>query len=115
MEAKNHKPVQVSCHLYQLGTPAFPAYLSMGEEGMIIEGGTGATFPMMVSQIKSLGIDIERIKRIVLTHTHPDHIGAVPHFQRACCDAAQSCCSRHCPHGVTSTLAGTSGSNNTPP
>ena len=83
MEAKNHKPVQVSSHLFQLGTPAFPAYLSMGEEGMIIEGGTGATFPMMVHQIKSLGIDIEKIRYIVLTHTHPDHIGAVPHFQHA--------------------------------
>jgi glyoxylase-like metal-dependent hydrolase (beta-lactamase superfamily II) len=83
MNATNHKPVQVSSHLFQLGTPAFPAYLSMGEEGMIIEGGTGPTFLIMVDQIKSLGIDSERIKYIVLTHTHPDHIGAVPHFQRA--------------------------------
>jgi glyoxylase-like metal-dependent hydrolase (beta-lactamase superfamily II) len=37
----------------------------------------------MVNQVKSLGIDPQRIKYIVLTHTHPDHIGAVPHFQRA--------------------------------
>ncbi len=81
MESNNHKPISISCHLFQLGTPAFPVYLSMGEEGMIIEGGTGATFPMMVNQIKSLGIDIEKIRYIVLTHTHPDHIGAVPHFQ----------------------------------
>ena len=82
MNAKNHKPLEVTSHLFQLGTPAFPAYLSMGEEGMIIEGGTGPTFLIMVDQIKSLGIDLRKIKYIVLTHTHPDHIGAVPHFQR---------------------------------
>lgn len=83
MNAKNHKPIEITSHLFQLGTPAFPAYLSMGEEGMIIEGGTGPTFLIMVDQIKSLGIDRKKIKYIVLTHTHPDHIGAVPHFQRA--------------------------------
>ena len=83
MNAKNHKPIEVTSHLFQLGTPAFPAYLSMGEEGMIIEGGTGPTFLIMVDQIKSLGMDLKKIKYIVLTHTHPDHIGAVPHFQRA--------------------------------
>lgn len=83
LSAKNHRPIEVTSHLFQLGTPALPAYLSMGEEGMIIEGGTGSTFPIMIHQIRSLGIDFERIKYILLTHTHPDHIGAVPHFQRA--------------------------------
>jgi glyoxylase-like metal-dependent hydrolase (beta-lactamase superfamily II) len=83
MDTKNHKPIEVTSHLFQLGTPAFPTYLSLGEEGMIIEGGTGSTFLIMVDQIKRLGIDFERIKYIILTHTHPDHIGAVPHFQRA--------------------------------
>jgi glyoxylase-like metal-dependent hydrolase (beta-lactamase superfamily II) len=83
MNAKKHEPIEITAHFFQLGTPAFPAYLSMGEEGMIIEGGTGPTFTIMVDQIESLGIDPKNIKYIVLTHTHPDHIGAVPHFQRA--------------------------------
>jgi 2-aminobenzoylacetyl-CoA thioesterase len=83
VSGKNHKPVEITPHLFQLGTPAFPAYLSLREEGMIIEGGTGATFQIMVQQIRALGIDFERIQYILLTHTHPDHIGAVRHFQRA--------------------------------
>jgi hypothetical protein len=36
-----HKPIVITPNFYQLGTPSFPAYLSMGEVGMIIEGGTG--------------------------------------------------------------------------
>ena len=82
MNAKEHEPIKLTTHFFRLGTPDFPAYLSIGEEGMIIEGGTGPTYPIMVDQIASLGIDPQDIKYIVLTHTHPDHIGAVPHFQR---------------------------------
>jgi glyoxylase-like metal-dependent hydrolase (beta-lactamase superfamily II) len=83
MHAQKHEPIEITAHFFQLGTPAFPAYLSMGEQGMIIEGGTGPTYTIMVDQIESLGIDPQYIKYIVLTHTHPDHIGAVPHLQRA--------------------------------
>jgi glyoxylase-like metal-dependent hydrolase (beta-lactamase superfamily II) len=82
MKTKKHEPIEITSHFFQLGTPAFPAYLSMGTEGMIIEGGTGPTFTIMIDQIEALGIDPRDIKYIALTHTHPDHIGAVPHFQR---------------------------------
>lgn len=81
MNEKKHQPVTVTPHFYQLGTPAFPVYLSMGEEGMLIEGGTGPTFNIIVKQIETLGIDPQRIKYIVLTHTHADHIGSVPHLK----------------------------------
>lgn len=81
MTEKIYKPITITPNFYQLGTPSFPAYLSMGEEGMIIEGGTGATFNIMVKQIDALGIDPKRIKYIALTHTHADHIGAVPHIK----------------------------------
>jgi glyoxylase-like metal-dependent hydrolase (beta-lactamase superfamily II) len=53
----------------------------MGDEGMIIEGGTGPTADIILSQIEFLGIDPARIKYIVLTHTHADHIGAVPRLR----------------------------------
>ena len=49
---------------------------------MLIEGGTGATFTIIIEQIEELGIEPERIKYLVLTHTHPDHIGAMPHLKR---------------------------------
>ena len=77
-----HKPIVITPHLFQLGTPSFPAYLSMGEVGMIIEGGTGPTFGIIVNQIEALGIDPKKISYVVLTHSHADHIGGVPHLKR---------------------------------
>jgi glyoxylase-like metal-dependent hydrolase (beta-lactamase superfamily II) len=48
---------------------------------MLIEGGTGGTFGIIVGQIEALGIDPRRIKYIALTHTHADHVGAVPRLK----------------------------------
>ena len=82
MSKKRHAPVSITRSFYQLGTPSFPVYLSLGDNAMLIEGGTGATFAIIIEQIKELGIEPKRIKYIALTHTHPDHIGAVPHLKR---------------------------------
>ena len=75
------KPISITPNFYQLGTPFFPVYLSVGDEAMIIEGGTGGTFNIIVNQIDSLGIDPQRIKYIALTHTHADHVGALPRLK----------------------------------
>jgi len=75
------RPIEVTRNFYQLGTPFFPVYLSVGDDAMIIEGGTGATYNIIVDQINALGIDPRRIKYIALTHTHADHVGAVPRLK----------------------------------
>ncbi len=82
MTKKMHEPITITPHFYQLGTPSFPAYLSLGEQGMIIEGGTGPTTNIITEQIETLGIDPRRVTRIALTHAHADHIGAVPHLKQ---------------------------------
>ncbi len=82
MHLMKHPPIALTPDFFHLGTPAFPAFLSMGDFGMLIEGGTGPTFPIIVEQIRSLGISPERIRYIALTHTHADHIGGIPHFKR---------------------------------
>ena len=81
MQASAVKPIKLSDHLYQLGTKRFPVYLSLGEQGMIIEGGTCGTAELIAAQVAELGIDPERISYLALTHTHADHIGAVPRLR----------------------------------
>lgn len=75
------QPFSITPHLFQLGLPSFPVYLSMGEKGMLIEGGTGATTDIIVKQIQDLGIEPSRIKYLALTHTHNDHVGALPRLR----------------------------------
>jgi hypothetical protein len=62
MSEKEYEILTVAPNFYQLGTPSYPAYLTMGDSGRIIEGGTGATFPILVKQIEELGIEPERIE-----------------------------------------------------
>ena len=81
MAVKNYQPISITPNFYQIGTREFPAYLSMGQEGMVIEGGTGPTTKIMIRQIEELDIDQKRITYIALTHTHPDHIGALPYLK----------------------------------
>jgi len=82
MSERRYEIFTITPNFYQLGTPSYPAYLLMGDSGVIIEGGTGVTFPIIVDQVREIGIEPERIKYLVLTHTHPDHIGAVPHLKK---------------------------------
>lgn len=82
MNENIHAPITITPHLFQLGVPSFPVYLSVGEEAMLIEGGTGPTFDIIVKQIEMLGIDPAKITRIALTHTHADHVGAVPRLRQ---------------------------------
>lgn len=82
MASQTYEPIELTPHLFQLGTPAFPVYLSMGDEGMLIEGGVRGTAAIVVDQLSQLGIDPAKIKYLALTHSHPDHIGAVPVFKK---------------------------------
>lgn len=82
MSTRIFEPLKITESFFQLGVPEFPMYLSKGSSYMLIEGGTGATVDIVVQQLKQLKIDPEQIGRIVLTHSHPDHIGGFPRLRK---------------------------------
>ena len=82
MRDNRYKPIAITRKFYRLGTQSYPVYLSVGDAAMIIEGGIGAIFPLVEEQINELGISPRRIHYIALTHTHSDHIGAIPYLKK---------------------------------
>ena len=66
MPIRKFKPIKITEHFYQLGTPFFPVYLSLGKDAMLLEGGTGATVAIMLEQLNELQIEPERINILSL-------------------------------------------------
>lgn len=59
------------CHVYVIGKPS-SGDLSMIDAGLM---GKGA---YKIDAIKKLGIELSDIKRVIMTHSHLDHIGCLP-------------------------------------
>jgi glyoxylase-like metal-dependent hydrolase (beta-lactamase superfamily II) len=74
------EPRKITDSFFQLATPFFPVYLSLGQDAMLIDGGTSGTFFLVQDQLKQIGVDFGSIKSVVLTHSHGDHIGLLPHL-----------------------------------
>jgi glyoxylase-like metal-dependent hydrolase (beta-lactamase superfamily II) len=79
---QQHKPIAITKKFYRLGTQSYPVYLSLGKEAMIIEGGISGIADLILKQLKELEIEPGKIRYIALTHTHSDHIGAVPYLKK---------------------------------
>jgi glyoxylase-like metal-dependent hydrolase (beta-lactamase superfamily II) len=73
-------PRKITDSFYQLATPFFPVYLSLGRDAMLIDGGVGGTFFLLQDQLAEIGVDPASIKTVTLTHCHNDHIGLLPHL-----------------------------------
>lgn len=75
-------PVEIIENLWMLGTNLYPLYLLKGGRGgTIVEGGTGPMGPVLREQLVQLGIATDYVRRVIVTHAHPDHVMAVPLFR----------------------------------
>ena len=53
------------------------AALAMGDEAVMVDAGGKGSFGRISAGLKSLGIPLERVSLVVLTHYHPDHSGGL--------------------------------------
>ena len=49
---------------------------------LIISGGMSYLAPVVRNQLDAFGIDEKRIQKLLILHSHFDHVGLVPFFQR---------------------------------
>lgn len=60
------------------------AYVLQAEDGVtLVDTGMAATRPLLLRAMKTLGVDVRDIRRILVTHAHPDHTGSLAYFRRA--------------------------------
>ena len=63
-------------HVYVIGDPT-------SNDLSVIDVGLTGKGSYKIQSIKKMGIELEAIKRIIMTHTHLDHIGCLSEMQKA--------------------------------
>jgi len=77
------KPGKVHEQIWLLGREESGVYLLKGKDGsMIVSGGMSYIVPDLLQQFKEFGIDENRIRKLLILHSHFDHVGIVPFFKR---------------------------------
>lgn len=77
------EPGPISEHLIFLGDNRICLYLLMGERYLLLGGGMSYAVPEIEEQLDRFDIDRSRIMGLVILHSHFDHCGAVPYFEKA--------------------------------
>jgi len=77
------KPGKVRERIWYLGREESGVYLLEGDRSaMIVSGGMSYIIPDMLQQLKEFGRDENRIEKLLILHSHFDHVGIVPFFKR---------------------------------
>jgi glyoxylase-like metal-dependent hydrolase (beta-lactamase superfamily II) len=77
------KAGKVIDNLWLLGHETSGVYLLEGKEGsIIISGGVSCIVPAILHQIEAFGIDMAQANKILILHSHFDHVGIVPFLKR---------------------------------
>jgi glyoxylase-like metal-dependent hydrolase (beta-lactamase superfamily II) len=77
------KPGKVNERIWFLGREESGVYLLHGNHGsMIVNGGMSYIVTDLLQQFKEFDIDERQIKKLLILHSHFDHVGIVPFFKR---------------------------------
>ena len=80
------KPIRVWKEIYAIGGPdlshPYDCYIYLiSDAELLIDCGAGESFEQLVRNMQSLGFKPEKLKAVVATHAHIDHIGALYQFR----------------------------------
>jgi glyoxylase-like metal-dependent hydrolase (beta-lactamase superfamily II) len=76
------EPGKISDRLDFLGTSENCLYLLRGRDMMIIGGGMSWIAPSLEAQFSKMDFEPQKLKYLVVSHSHFDHCGAVPYLKR---------------------------------
>ena len=77
------KPGKVREGIWFLGREESGVYLLEGREGfLMVSGGMSYIVPDILQQFEDFGIDEGKIGKILILHSHFDHVGVIPFFKR---------------------------------
>ena len=76
------EPGKVTDRLEFLGTRESCLYMLKGKDMMIIGGGMGWIAPSLEAQLSAMDFEPQKLKYLVISHSHFDHCGAVPYLKR---------------------------------
>jgi glyoxylase-like metal-dependent hydrolase (beta-lactamase superfamily II) len=76
-------PGPVSERIWLLGRPESCVYfVDGGDQCALLGGGLTYIIPNLLHQISELGLDQSLIRRLVIHHSHFDHVGLIPFLQK---------------------------------
>jgi 2-aminobenzoylacetyl-CoA thioesterase len=76
-------PGKVREHLWYLGREESGVYLLEGKKSsLLVNGGMSHIVPDLLPQLDEFGIEEERITKLLILHSHFDHVGIVPFLKR---------------------------------
>lgn len=77
------EPFKIADNLYYVGASDITSYLVKTPEGMILlDGGYDVTAPLILANIRKLGIDPKQVKILINSHAHLDHAGGLAEIKR---------------------------------
>ena len=68
---------KISDHIDLLGQPEIPFYLAKGADWAMIDSGVSPAIPALFDQLKKIPEVDDKLKCLILTHSHFDHAGGL--------------------------------------
>ena len=76
------EPGSVTERIEFLGRPELCSYLLKGDTYALLGGAMAHVIPDLFAQLDTLAVDLERIRHLVILHSHYDHLGMAPYLSK---------------------------------